>query len=857
MTATSTTPGSTLATVAIQKPLAALTEDERTRLLERGLGNDPEIERSTAAIVADVRARGDAALLELARRFDLAVPDSIEVPLETCQTALQQLDPEVRAALEEAAANIRAFHQAQIPAPLEIEVRPGIRLGRRAEPLSRVGVYAPGGRASYPSSVLMGVIPARAAGVAEVMVCSPPGPDGLPPPAVLAACALAGADRVFAIGGAGAIAALALGTETVPRVDKIVGPGNAYVTEAKRQLNGTVAIDCPAGPSEVLVIADQNADPELAALELIAQAEHDPLAAAVLVTIGDNVAQAAAAALERLLPEQPRLEIINAALQNAGAILSADSLEEALDFAERYAPEHLSLLLDEPRAALGRVRNAGTIFLGAPSSVAFGDYITGANHTLPTAGLARAYSGLSTLDFLRFATYQEVSPAAAAALAAPTATLATAEGLPGHAAAARARGERWEGALDDVACANTAGTPTHLFRDAYRGLEPYDPRRAPVDIDLSDNTNLFGANPAATVAVAALRPAQLTRYPEVYADSLRAEIAALHGVAPENVTTGCGLDDVIDSTIRAFCNPGATVAYPDPTFGMVALFARMNAVRTAPVPLGPDLDLDPDALLATRAEVTYICHPNNPTGKPVDPTALERIMAEAAGVVLIDEAYADFAAPAAPGTASDTGAPGSLAQRAAASGNSLVLRTLSKAYGLAGLRIGYAIGPAALIHEIEKSRGPYKITAAADAAARAILRDGKAWVDDIVAQSILNRARLTGALTRRGLRPLPSAANFVLLPVDAADFETGTLDAAKQPTDPDVSGDASPAANPATALGAALRARGIAIRAFPDLPGIGDAIRVSIGPWPLLERFLAALDELRAKAGNTNQAGKP
>ncbi len=796
--------------------ITPVTTADRTRLFDRGLAADPEIERTTTAIIAAVRDHGDAALLELAQRFDGCVPDRIEIPLETCAAALEALEPALRSALEEAASAIHAFHQAQIPPPLEVEIRPGVRLGRRAEPLRRVGVYAPGGRASYPSSVLMGVVPARAAGVEEIIVCSPPGPDGLPPAPVLAACALAGADRVFATGGAGAIAAMAFGTASIPRVDKIVGPGNAFVTEAKRQLNGTVAIDCPAGPSEVLIIADANADPELAALEMIAQAEHDPLAAAVVVTIGTEPAAAVRTALARLLPDQPRREIIEAALGASGAILSATSLAEALEFAEQYAPEHLLLLIDDPRAALDRVRSAGTVFLGAPSSVAFGDYITGANHVLPTGGLARAYSGLSTLDFLRFATYQEVSPAAAAQLARPTALLAEAEGLPGHAAAARARGNDQE-----------PSTPSNYLklRAAYREIEPYDPGRQPVEIDLSDNTNLFGANPAALAAVAALSPDQLTRYPEVDAAGLRAEIAALHGVAPENVATGCGLDDVIDSALRAFCDPGDTLAYPDPTFGMVALFARMNAVRPLPVPLGPDLAPDPAALLAARGRVTYICQPNNPTGILWDRAALERFAARATGVVLIDEAYADF-----------TEHPSAI-DLATRSDRVLVLRTLSKAYGLAGLRIGYAIGPAPLIREVEKSRGPYKVTAAADAAARAILREGRDWVRDIVAQTVRNRERFASELERMGFRALPSAANFVLIPLGA-------------------SGGAPPTA---AELTSALREQGIAVRAFPGLPGLGDSIRVTIGPWESMRRFLDALREtLPSHGGRAPQpAGTP
>lgn len=799
----------TATVVGLEGRLADLTPAELAGLLERGQATAPEVERTAAAAIKEVRANGDSALLDLARRFDKAVPTALEVPLEECRAALASLEPELRSALEAAAENIRTFHATQLPRGFEVEVQPGVVLGRRAEPLGSVGVYVPGGRASYPSSVLMGVLPAKVAGVEQVVVCTPPADNGRPPAAVLAACALAGADRVFAVGGAGAVAAMALGTATVPRVSKIVGPGNAYVTAAKRQLNGEVAIDCPAGPSEVLVLADEGADPVLAALELIAQAEHDPDACAVLVSVGEAAAAAVAAALQRLVPGQPREAVVRQALQAAGAVLSVNTLDEALEFANRYAPEHLLLMLQNPRAVLPRVRNAGTVFLGAASSVVLGDYVTGANHTLPTAGLARSYSGLSTLDFVRLVTYQEVAPGAAAALAPVAATLATAEGLPGHAAAVRARGGH--GAPRTTAASQAAFTPR--LRAAYRHIDLYDPRRSPIEVDLSDNTNLFGAAPGVAEALGALRPEQVTRYPALYAAELREEVAALHGVAPENVTTGAGLDGVIDAAIRAFCDPGARLAYPDPTFGMVALFGQMNGVRPEPVPLTAGLDVDVTALLESRADLIYVCDPNNPTGRPVSPADLERLSRGSRAVVLLDEAYADFAGRA-PG-------PTRLLP------NTLLLRTLSKAYGLAGLRVGYAVGPAELVREVEKSRGPYKITASAEAAALAVLRGGREWVADVVTRTVENRERLTSELVARGLQPLPSAANFVLVPA---------LHRLKQTAGEPAAEDA------ATALGAKLRQQGVAVRVFPDLPRIGPAIRVSVGPWPLMERFLAALD---------------
>lgn len=427
--------------------LADLPPDVRRRLLERAPSDEPRVVKQVAALVDDVRRNGDEALLEMAARFDGVRLDALEVPRERWVEALGSLDPEVRRALERAAANVRRFHEAQLPADVTLEVEPGVRVTRRWAPLDRVGVYAPGGRAAYPSSVLMGVVPARAAGVGEVIVCSPPGPGGAPPAEVLAACAIGGADRLFALGGAGAVAALAYGTESVPAVDAIVGPGNRWVTEAKRQVAGRVVIDSPAGPSEVLVLADEAADPEMVALEILAQAEHDPDAACVVVAVegggseggGPALAGRVRDALAAQLAAAPRRDVAAQALAANGAIVTADSLDEAVAFTRAYAPEHLSVMTAGADAVASRITTAGTTFVGPWASVAFGDYLTGANHVLPTAGRARSFSGLSAQHYLRSYTVQEITRGGAAALAGDTARLADAEGLPAHAAAALAR----------------------------------------------------------------------------------------------------------------------------------------------------------------------------------------------------------------------------------------------------------------------------------------------------------------------------------------------------------------------------------------------------------------------------------
>lgn len=426
--------------------VASLGPEAQRALLDRSTVEDDVLRDTVTAILDAVRREGDSVLKSLAREYDGVTLKRLDVPKTEWTKALEGIDPAVRAAMERSARNIEAAHRAFLPVLTEVETEPGIIIGRRPDPLGRVGVYAPGGRAAYPSSVLMGVIPARVAGVREVVVCSPPGSNGLPSRVVLAACAIAGVDKVFAIGGAGAVAAMAYGTNSVPRVDRIVGPGNAWVTEAKVQVAKSCAIDTPAGPSELLVIVDGSADTGQVAREMLAQAEHDPQACVVAVTVGDDVAAKLEAALDAMVGGYARASIIRQAFEANGGVISVASLDDAVILANAYAPEHLLLAVDTPDAErlLGQLRNAGTIFVGESASVSFGDYMTGANHTLPTNGLARSYSGLSTLDFVRFTTYQRVTVAAAARLASDVGVFADAEGFDGHARAARgwiAKGE--------------------------------------------------------------------------------------------------------------------------------------------------------------------------------------------------------------------------------------------------------------------------------------------------------------------------------------------------------------------------------------------------------------------------------
>jgi histidinol dehydrogenase len=417
--------------------LADLSEQDRDSLFRRAKELDNEVRERTANILRRVRVDGDRALFDMARQYDGVTLTSLEVPRDVRQRALDVLDPAVRRALERAARNIAAVHSASPPQAVEVETEAGVIVGRRPDPLRSVGIYAPGGRASYASSVLMSAVPARVAGVPEIILCSPPAADGYPAPVVLAACEIAGVDRVYAIGGAGAIAAMAYGTTTIPRVDKVVGPGNAYVAEAKLLVSGDVGIDSPAGPSELLIICDEISDSDVVAREIVAQAEHDADACVVVISLSREALAPITDALEREIAGSPRAGIVRKALEQNGAVLSADSVSEALGFANRFAPEHLLLALRDAKKLLPEISNAGSVFIGEQSSVVFGDYITGGNHVLPTGGLARSYSGLGPLDFVRWTYYQTVSRDAARRLSADAAILADAEGLPGHARAAQ------------------------------------------------------------------------------------------------------------------------------------------------------------------------------------------------------------------------------------------------------------------------------------------------------------------------------------------------------------------------------------------------------------------------------------
>lgn len=393
-------------------------------------------------IIADVADRGDAALYEYSRRFDGAELASLEVSREEIDKAYDAMDPAFLRVLEEAAENIRAFHRHGIPEGFRIDRPDGTYLGMKVTPIENVGLCIPGRTAAYPSTVLMTAIPAKLAGCSQLVMVSPPGPDGKQPQAILAAAKIAGVDRVFRIGGAQAVAAMACGTQSVPRVDKIVGPGSAYVAEAKRQVFGRVDIDMIAGPSEILVVADETCDPMYVAADLLSQAEHDVLASAVLVTDSADLARAVQAEVERQLSLLPREAIARQSVENNGKIIVTDDLPTAVEAANALAPEHLEICVDDPAPYLDLVRNAGSVFLGKYCPEALGDYLAGPNHTLPTSGAARFSSPLGVEDFVKKTQYTCFTPAALEAVSADIALFARQEHLEGHARSALVRFDR-------------------------------------------------------------------------------------------------------------------------------------------------------------------------------------------------------------------------------------------------------------------------------------------------------------------------------------------------------------------------------------------------------------------------------
>ena len=422
-------------------PILKLKDLTDEQILNRDIQAEENVSAAVDAVIANVRQNGDAALLEYTEKFDGVTLEGLQVSDEEIACAILQTSPELVDTIRTAAANIEAFHRAQVRQDLVLTDRPGIVLGQRYTPIEKVGICVPRSPVAFPSTILMNVIPAKIAGVKDIVLVTPPEKDGSVSPAALVAAAVAGVDRIFKVGGAQAVAALAYGTETVPAVDKIVGPGGIFVATAKRKVFGKVGIDMIAGPSEILVLADGSCNPKWVAADLLSQAEHDVLASAVLVTDSEELAEAVQLEVERQLTLLPREPIARRSIEGSSKILLCDSLEEAIDTANRIAPEHLEICTDDPFAILSRIKNAGSIFLGKNAPEALGDYFAGPNHTLPTSGTARFSSPLGVDDFVKKSQFIYYTREALEQVAQPIAAFAREEGLEGHARSVTVRFE--------------------------------------------------------------------------------------------------------------------------------------------------------------------------------------------------------------------------------------------------------------------------------------------------------------------------------------------------------------------------------------------------------------------------------
>ncbi len=743
-----------------------------SRLLAYSAAVDAEVESSVAAILADVRARGDAAVLDCTRRFDgvdAASMAALEIGPAALRAALEALPPNQRSALDSAATRIRSFHERQLAMTgrnWSYRDGDGSLLGQKVGPIDRVGIYVPGGKAAYPSSVLMNALPAKVAGVGEIVMVAPM-PGGARNPLVLAAAAVAGVDRVFAIGGAQAIGALAYGTASIPAVHKITGPGNAYVAEAKRRVFGTVGIDMIAGPSEILVLADGTTPPDWVAMDLFSQAEHDEMAQSILLCPDAAYIDRVLEAIERLLPAMPRQAVIRASLEGRGALVLTRSMEEACEISNRIAPEHLEVSASEPGRWEPLLRHAGAIFLGAFTSESLGDYCAGPNHVLPTAGTARFSSPLGVYDFQKRSSLIEVSERGARALGPIAAELAEGEGLAAHARAAAMRLEsgRLQGERE---IASTADRIAAVIRQDVKSMHAYaiQPSAGLVKLDAMENPFRLPEALQRELGERLGRVA-INRYPTscvgAVVDALSSYVELPAGC---KLMLGNGSDELISLLALACDLPGAVVLAPLPGFVMYEMSAKLQGLRFVGVPLTARFELDAAAMLAAieqhQPAITYIAYPNNPTANLFDEAAVERIVEAVGrqnGLVVFDEAYQPFSSR-------------SWMARAGQLPHVLVMRTLSK-FGLAGVRLGYLAGPAALIDEIDKVRPPYNISALnAEATLFAL-----AHADEFARQAAMLRAereRLQGALrAMAGVEAFPSEANMILVRVadGAAVFE--------------------------------------------------------------------------------------
>ena len=763
---------------------------EAYRALVRRTPVSDEVRSRTKALLLDVQKRGDAALLDLTERFDGVRLEHASVPKADVKAALDNLDPALRTALEAAAAHIEAVHRAQLFQEEPVEVVRGVRVWREWRPIHRIGIYVPGGRTVYPSSVLMLAIPARLAGCEEIVMCSPPQRDGAIAPAILAAAALAAVTEVQAVGGAQAIAAMAYGTESIRRVDKIFGPGNPYVTAAKLMVFGEVAVDMPAGPSEILILTDGSVPAPWIAADLRAQAEHAPDARALLVSSDPSIAATVR-------------DLLNGEAASQVRVLMADDMDDAVVFANAFAPEHLTLACAQPERWLPRISAAGSVFLGAYAPAAAGDYATGANHVLPTGGASRSFSALGVEAFGRRVQVQSLDRDGLRRLEPVVTAIAAVENLTAHAESVRVR---------RTGSASNPELDGPRPRGAILRMQPYEwePPSARIASDagvpetavVRFDTNTLPWPGAALSEVGPLTP---NEYPDTSYTLLTSALAAYTGASPDAITVGAGADELLDMLAKAYVGAGDPVVLSRPSYAMFRIVSEMAGGQVEAVPaVGLDLDRDQFLQRSRSARLTWVCNPNNPTGELLPVGFIETLAEGTPGVVAVDEAYFEFSGVTAAGLI-------------ARFPNLVVVRTLSKAFGLAGVRVGYALAGPRISAALRRVRPPGSISVVSEALGVQALRDQNGMRQRVLS-IVASRDTLTSALVELGLQVQPSAANFLLV---------------------------------RTGRGAApwLLRRGLVVRTFPSGSPLEDFVRITVRTAEENARLVDSLAEWGPRGG--------
>lgn len=782
-------------------------------LLQRPYVDNTSVLKSVEEILTEVKSNCDEAIRTLTKKFDGVELDDFKVSEIEISNAEKEISEELKSAIQQAAKNIEAFHYKQLSQVEIIETMPGVQCWRKSVGIEKVGLYIPGGTAPLFSTVLMLAIPAKLAGCKEIILCTPAGKDGKIHPAVLYAGQITGVTRIYKIGGAQAIAAMAFGTETIPAVYKIFGPGNQYVTAAKQivQMQG-VAIDMPAGPSEVCVFADETANPSFVAADLLSQAEHGKDSQVLLVSSESSVVNAVQEEIKKQLGHLPRKQIAEKALENSKAII-VENTEIAIDVINEYAAEHLILSCKQADATSEKIANAGSIFIGNYSPETVGDYASGTNHTLPTNGFARAYSGVSVDSFVKKITFQKLTEQGLKNISNTVITMAEAEGLTAHANAVAIRmapsnspngGESnaHPSLLQEANKQEKTSISQHsaygaspigggrvgaLLRENIKKLKPYSSARSEfsgvANVFLDANENSYGSP----------LTKWYNRYPDPLQWELKKKISTIKYTPAENILLGNGSDECIDLVMRAFCEPRQdNIIICPPTYGMYEVSAGVNDVEIIEVPLLPGFQLNLEGIehaITANTKLIFLCSPNNPTGNSFEHEDIEIILNNFEGIVVIDEAYINYSRNR------------SFLADLKDYPNLVVMQTFSKAWGLAALRLGMLFASKEIIDVLNKIKPPYNINQATQELAIKAL-DHLDDVNTMIKETVKEREKLVRELVQLRFvqKVYPSDANFLLVKM-----------------------------NDATAVYNYLRGKGIIVRNRSNVILCEDCLRITVG----------------------------